>query len=96
MFNSMLTLINRERQAKVADCIGEEPNIWWHQLLMGHSVYNWMRGTIKSVASVIVTLVGLSLVGKGISGAQAGLILSFALVASQGKSNYMVGEKSLG
>ena len=47
-------------------------------------MYNWVKGMIRSIASVLVTFTGFILVGRDISGAQAGLVISFAVVASQG------------
>jgi len=55
------------------------------------SVYNWVKGMVKAIASVIVTPTGFWLIGRDMSGAQAGLILSFAIVASQGVSEYISG-----
>ena len=81
----MLSLVNRERQAWSADTIGKgvirdvETHSW-------PSVYNWVKGMIRSLASVLVSATGFLLVGKdNISGPQAGLILSFAVTASQGE-----------
>ena len=68
MMAAMQSLINRERQAFSAD---------WQ-------VYNWVKSMIRAISSVFVTATGFWLVSKDLSGAEVGLILSFAVAASQG------------
>ncbi|ORY26307.1 P-loop containing nucleoside triphosphate hydrolase protein [Naematelia encephala] len=68
MAASMSVLVNRERQTSLAD---------W-------TVYNWVRGLIRSITSVVVTATGFILVGQNISPALAGFILSYAIQVSQG------------
>ena len=49
-------------------------------------MFNWVKGMIRAVASVFVTATGFALVRSDLSGAQAGLILSFAMSTSGGRS----------
>ena len=82
MIASMLSLIHREQQASASDWIGMSGEA--ETMLTLLTVYNWIKGVIRTMASVIVTVTGLLLLGRDLPGPQAGLTLSFAVVASQG------------
>lgn len=62
MAHTMVGLINRSRTAET-----------WNWI-----VYNWVRGVVLSGSSVFITATAVVLVGRDISAAQAGFILSFA------------------
>lgn len=62
MAHTMVGLINKSRTAET-----------WNWI-----VYNWVRGVVLSGSSVFITATAIVLVGRDISAAQAGFILSFA------------------
>jgi hypothetical protein len=67
---SMLALINRERNATLAD----------------FGVFNLVRAIVQTITSIIVAGTGFALVRTNFTPSQAGFILSFAITASRGES----------
>lgn len=51
-------------------------------------VYNWVRGVLQTMCSVVVAVFGFLLVGQSLSAAMAGFVLSYAVQVSQGKHEY--------
>jgi hypothetical protein len=76
---SMLALINRERNATLADFGGEY--LCQSELRL---VFNLVRAIVQTITSVIVAGTGFALVRTDLSPSQAGFILSFAITASRG------------
>jgi hypothetical protein len=76
---SMLALINRERNATLADFGGGSFYLSW--LI---SVFNLVRAIVQTITSIIVAGTGFALVRTDLSPSQAGFILSFAITASRG------------
>ncbi|ORX35588.1 hypothetical protein BD324DRAFT_682363 [Kockovaella imperatae] len=68
MIASMQTLFNRDRQAWCAD---------WQ-------VFNFVRSSIRAIACIFVAAAAFLMVHKGLTGAQVGLVLTFAQSASGG------------
>jgi quinol-cytochrome oxidoreductase complex cytochrome b subunit len=48
-------------------------------------VYNWVRGVLQTMCSVVVAVFGFLLVGQNLSAAMAGFVLSYAVQVSQGE-----------
>jgi hypothetical protein len=82
---TMLALINRERNATLADFGGKPINI---ENLGGKliPVFNLVRAIVQTITSIIVAGTGFALVRTDLTPSQAGFILSFAITASRGIS----------
>jgi hypothetical protein len=75
----MLALINRERNATLADFGGT-----WTYLGGLTIVFNLVRAIVQTITSIIVAGTGFALVRTNLTPSQAGFILSFAVTASRG------------
>jgi hypothetical protein len=87
---TMLALINRERNATLADFGGKPINI---ENLGGKliPVFNLVRAIVQTITSIIVAGTGFALVRTDLTPSQAGFILSFAITASRGMSLLLTG-----